>query len=132
MGMRRQCGSRARRGLLHADAGAISSGEVGRRAASRGGSRRALDKSELGRGSARLDQAGVSDEIWGPEATPDLILRWVREASAMWLEDPNEDEKLLILFNLLEVIGYPSDVSEDDSSASALSTELDSDSSEVD
>ena len=61
------------------------------------------------------------------EITPEL-LQWSQEACAMWLEEPNEDEKILILFHMLDVIGYPSDVSDIDSSASALSTELDSDS----
>ena len=61
------------------------------------------------------------------EPTPE-ILQWSQEACAMWLEEPNEDEKILILYHMLDVIGYPSDTSDIDSSASALSTELDSDS----
>ena len=62
------------------------------------------------------------------EISPE-ILEWTREHLSMWLEDPNEDEKIVMLYHILDVIGYPSDVSE--SGSSSLSTELDSDSDSV-
>ena len=65
----------------------------------------------------------VTDDV-SPEAHD-----WAREHMTTWLEDPNQDERLVMLFYMLDVIGVPSDMSNSpsESDRASLSTELDSD-----